>query len=175
MKERCVADGNDLYFILKDEEKNVEKDIENWKNEIRKGKKKEEELLFERANLEYAEVNRDIKEIENQNKELETKIKEKENITDDLLKEKKLYEINKILVYKNKYELSLKEKIDEKERLIEILDLEDTKKRVEELDERIRGKWKDLKNKWGYTPINYSSYKNYLNRELEKKEPIWRR
>lgn len=168
MKERCVADGNDLYFILKDEEKNVEKDIENWKNEIRKGKKKEEELLFERANLEYAEVNRDIKEIENQNKELETKIKEKENITDDLLKEKKLYEINKILVYKNKYELSLKEKIDEKERLIEILDLEDTKKRVEELDERIRGKWKDLKNKWGYTPINYSSYKNYLNRELEK-------
>ncbi len=51
-------------LLLKMKKKNAEKNIEKWENEIKKSKEKEEELSFQRANLEYAEVNREIKEIE---------------------------------------------------------------------------------------------------------------
>ena len=169
MKERCIADGNDLYFIIKDEEKNAEKDIEKWKDEIKKGKVKEEELLFQRANLEYAEVNQEIREIEEKNKELVINISENENSIEELMKEKKLYEINRILAELNLHDNSWKEKLDEKERLIKALELDDTRKRVEELDEMIREKWDSLKLKWEDVSINHFSYRNYLNRELENK------
>ena len=169
MKERCIADGNDLYFIIKDEEKNAEKNIEKWENEIKKSKEKEEELSFQRANLEYAEVNREIKEIEEKNVELKNKISEKENNIEELKREKNLYEINRILVDMNKYDNSLKEKLDEKARLIEVLELDDARKRVKELDSRIKEKWEILKLKWEDISANYFGYRNFLTRELENK------
>lgn len=169
MKERCIADGNDLYFIIKDEEKNAEKDIEKWKDEIKKGKAKKEELDFQRANLEYAELNKEIREIEDKNKELANNIIEKENSIEELMKEKKFYEINRILSEMNMYDNSLKEKLDEKMRLIKALELDDTRKRVEQLDIMIREKWDLLKLKWEDVSINYFGYKNYLNRQLENK------
>ncbi|MCF6466661.1 hypothetical protein [Clostridium sp. Cult2] len=170
MKERCIIDGNDLYFIIKDEEKNAENEIEKWENEIKKGKAKEEELSFQRANLEYAEVNKEIREIEEKNVELINSINEKQSSIDQLKKENKLYEINRILVDMNMHNDSLEEKLDEKMRLIKALELDDARKRVEELDEIIKEKWNSLKIKWEDISVNYSGYKNYLERKLENKD-----
>ncbi|WP_416198647.1 MAG: Chromosome segregation ATPase [Sporanaerobacter sp.] len=167
IKERCIADGNDLYFILKDEEKNAEKNIEKWESEIIKSKEKQEELLFQRENLEYAEVNREIEKIEEKNKVLDVSIAEaKEKIADEKHLEK-LYEINKILTEVNEIELLLKEKTAERQRLIDSLELDDTKKRLEELDLEIKDKWEGLKVKWEDVSNKYYGYDNYLNREIE--------
>lgn len=85
------------------------------------------------------------------------------------MKEKKLYEINRLLSEVNTHNNNLKEKLDEKMRLISALELDDTRKRVEELDRMIREKWDSLKLKWEDVSINHFGYKNYLNRQLENK------
>lgn len=167
MKERCIDEGNDIFFILKDKEKNIENDIDKWKMEIKKGKEKDQELHFEKDNLDYIEIYRDIKNIEEKEKFLQEEMKNKEQDIYSFNEQKKVYEINEILVEMNGNISELEKKKEEKMRLLETLNIEDTLDRIKSLDHVIEGKWKILKSKWEDISISYGSYKNYLEKQLD--------
>lgn len=163
MKERLINEGNDIFFILKDEDLLVNKEIEKWGIELKKSEIEKEDLEYKKDNLYY---NQQKREIESKNKEimdLDGKLKEKLIEIKDKKEEKTLYQINKILYHKKNIEDEMISKNIEKENLIDALDILDIRKRAEYLDTEIELEWDKTKNIWINIENQYSAYINYTN------------
>lgn len=90
IKERLINEGNDIYFILNDENLFIDKEIEKWQNELKKSKQEKEELLYRQDNLYYNQHKMDIKSKEKQAIDLSSKLNKK-NIKFEAKKKEKNY------------------------------------------------------------------------------------
>ena len=168
IKERLIDEGNDIYFILKDEDNLVNKEIEKWENELKKSEIERDELLYKKDNLYYNQQKKNIDTREKEVKGLEIQFEEKSLEIKDKKEERLLYEINKVIYYKKGVESEILSKTTEKEGLIELLDIADIKEKAEYLDHEIELEWDKTKNAWVNVENQYNAYINYANQIKEE-------
>lgn len=168
IKERLITEGNDIYFILKDEDLLVSKEIEKWEKEFKKSETEKEDLEYKKDNLYYNRQKRDIESKEKEAMNLDIKLKEKSIEIEGKKEERLLYQINKVLYNKKNIEGDISSKTIEKDKLIEALDISDIRKRAECLDDEIELEWDKTKNTWANIENQYSAYINYTNQIKEE-------
>lgn len=163
IKDRLINEGNNIFFILKDEEGLVIEEIEKWQNEGEKAKDEGNVLEFKKDNLYYNKEKRDVKAKEQEAEKLNIIFKEKDSEIIEKNEELLLYKINEVLYDKKEVETQINNKILEKERLIEALDISDIKAKAGELDNEIESEWDRTKNNWFNSENQYTGYINYIN------------
>ncbi len=167
-RDRLIDEGNDIFYILKDQVNILSDEIEKWSNSYKKAEGERTELNFKRDNLIYNRERNDYLEIENQVE----KLNEEYGANKEKLKEKNeeliLYNINKILHYKKEMEEKIKNTKLEKQILIKTLDMKDIKEKAEELDYKLALEWEKTKSKWADDEIQYHGYINYGNGIIEE-------
>lgn len=168
MKDRLIEEGNDIYFILKEEERARAQEIEKWSREAKSAEEERKELAFKKDNLYYNQRKRDLEAELKEVERLELELDEKSGIIAEKQEELCLYKINRVLKRYKETERKLADKEEEKQRLIEVLDISDSRKRAEELDNEIGLEWEQTSKHWKNCEYQYTAYANYLNREIEK-------
>lgn len=168
IKDRLTNEGNDIYFILKDEESLVVQGIEKWSNELKKAEEEKRELEFRKDNLYYNQERRELETKEKESRELAVLFEEKSKEIEEKEKELQLYEINNILYHKKETEEEINNKTLEREGLIEALDISDIQARADELDDEIQLEWNKTKTHWINTENQYVGYINYTNGIVEE-------
>ncbi len=168
MRERCIDEGNDIYFILQEEETRVSQDIEKWEQEIKKAAQEGRELAFKKDNLLYnqerLELEAETRESRRLAEELAAKAQQKEENDAQL----KLYRINEVLFNRHQTEAQLEQKEAEKQNLITVLNLQDTELRGAQLDKELEQEWLLSQAYWQNRAAEYFGYINHLNQELSK-------
>lgn len=168
MKDRFIEEGNDIYFILQEEERFVTQEIEKWNRETKRADDERKELAFKKDNLDYNQKKRrleaELKEVER----LEQELREKSGVLEERQEELRLYKINEVLFRKKETEQKIVHKSEEKQRLVEALDISDIKAKADELDAEIGLEWEQTQKHWGNYEYNYIGYMNYLNKEIQK-------
>lgn len=169
-KLNYITAGNNLYCTLTSFQNNIIIEKETWIREQEKAKATKEELAFQKDNLQYA---RDVKI---KKKYEEEKLKEQDKLTqikydlEELKEEKKKYDINKIIIPMEQEIAKKESKIEEKNRLINSLNLDNVKEDINEIDNTIKKKWKITKALWRDTFTKHKAYELFLNSSLEKTE-----
>lgn len=172
MLERCIADGNNIYAILKNIFADIEKDIEVWTKEKDKSLIKQKELNFEKDNLPYVQLIREEAEL---NDSMEESLGLKEEISktiDELLEKERRYKVSELLLEKK--DLHNKESgfIKKRDILRETLKVEETEEEIKTLDEIIKAKWEETRLNWEKISRNHYSYINYLKNKNNKLEKV---
>lgn len=167
-KDRLIDEGNDIYFILKDEDSLISREIEKWDNELKKSKISKDELFYKKDNLNYNQQKKDIENKEKEIKSLEEKFEDKNSQIKEAKEEKLLYEINKLLYDRRVAENNILNKSKEKEEIIKTLDIEDITEKAEELDYKLELEWEKTKKIWIDIENQYTAYMNYTNHLKEK-------
>ncbi len=167
-KDRLISEGNDIYFILKEEESLVVQTIEKWSNELRKAEEEKKDLAFQKDNLKYNEQKRKLKTKENKVEEFKNIFNEKSSKINKKKAELQLYEINKLLYTKKEVEVKINNTLIEKERLIEALDINDIKEKAKVLDYKIKQEWNKTKKHWRHNENQHKGYMKYTNRLTEE-------
>ncbi|SET78306.1 Chromosome segregation ATPase [Natronincola peptidivorans] len=167
-KDRLISEGNDIYFILKDEENLVTQKVEEWSNELKKAEEEKKELVFQKDNLNY---NQQRRKLEAKEKEVEA-LKKRLNEKTSEIKEKKetlqLFEINELLYAKKETEEKIDNKLQERQRLVEALDITDIKEKAKALDDEIALEWEKIKKRWKHHENQQQGYMNYTNGLMEE-------
>ncbi|HZK44114.1 MAG TPA: hypothetical protein VFC73_07470 [Syntrophomonadaceae bacterium] len=172
MRERCIDEGNDIYFILKEEETRVTQETEKWGQEVKKTENERKDLAFKKDNLNYnkekmaldAEIEKSLK--------LEGIIIDKSREIEEKQAEKKLYKINEMLFEKKKTEEQITRKNEEKQRLIEVLDIADIQLKAAQLDDEIELEWQQIQSYWQSQEEQYYGYINYLSQEMKNNNKL---
>lgn len=168
MKDRLIEEGNDIYFILKEEERFKAQEIEKWSRETKAVEEERKELAFKKDNLEY---NRKKRELEAKLKEVERlglDLDEKSGTIGEKQEELYLYKINEALFRKKQTEREIEDKSEEKQRLIEVLNISDSMERAGELNEEIGSEWEKTQKHWKDYEYQYIAYVNYVKQEIQK-------
>lgn len=168
IKDRLINDGNDIYFILKDEESIIAEEIEKWTNEEKRAEEERKTLEFRKDNLYYNKEKKELEAKEKDAKELDILFEEKSK---DIYKKEEelcLYNVNNALYHKKEVEKKLNNKAQERERLIEALNISDIKERVDELDDEIDMEWNRTITHWNDNESQYIGYINYTNQIIER-------
>ncbi len=168
MQERLVDEGNDIYFILHEEENQVKHNIEKWSNELRKTEEERKDLEFRKDNLQYNKEKNEVEEQEKKAVELQKEYDEMSEKLEEEDKELTLYRINKVLNEKKKTQFDINNKNEERQRLIQALDISDIKERAEELDDDIDIEWNKVKLHWVNQENQYIGYTNYNKKIVEE-------
>ena len=168
MKDRLIEEGNDICFILKEEERSEAQEIEKWSHEAKGAEEERKELTFKKDNLGYNQKKRDLEAEIKKIERLELELDEKSGIIEEKQEELCLYKINEVLFRKKETEQEIANKTEEKYILIEALDISDSRKRAEELDDEIGLEWEQTQKHWKNHEHQYIAYVNYLNQEIHK-------
>lgn len=168
IRDRLINEGNDIFFILKDEENLVIEEIEKWQNEEKRAEEERDDLEFRKDNLYYNKERKDVETKEQEAEELETIFKEKSNEIIEKNEELLLYKINEVLYHKKEVETQINNKILEKERLVEALDISDIKAKADELNDEIKSEWNKTKINWINSEKQYVGYINYTDNIKEE-------
>ncbi|MBM7614033.1 coiled-coil domain-containing protein [Alkaliphilus hydrothermalis] len=168
MKERLIDEGNDIYFILSEEQSRVLHEIHKWDQSEKKGKEEGINLEFKKNNLYYNKEKRDLDAVEKEALEAEEQFNEKSHELEDKEKELLLYQINEKVFHKKETEEKIKSKVEEKERLVAALDITDLKQRADELDDEIEMEWDKTKNDCSNHENQYLGFKNYIKQLVEE-------
>lgn len=166
IRERCIAEGNDICFILSEEETRVTQEIDKWSQEAKRAENERKELAFEKDNLIY---NREKNLLEAElltSLKLKTELNEKSSLLKEKQAELELYEINEILVKKKDTEEQINLKREEKQSLMEALDIADIKLQADRLDAEIQKEWEETLSNWQRQVKEYYGYTNYLKQEI---------
>lgn len=170
IKDRLINEGNDIYFILQDEEDLVIGEIEKWEDESKSAKKERRNLYFKKDNLYYNQEKKDIETKEKETEQLDVLFKQKCSEIEANEKKLLLYRINEILYSKKEVEKQIDNKILEKERLIEGMDISDIKARADQLDDEIELEWEIIKKTWIDIKNQFEGYINYTNQIREQND-----
>lgn len=168
LKDRLIDEGNDIYYILKDEEKIVLETIDKWSKEEKRADEEKRELVFKKDNLFYNQEKRELYNKEKEAETLQILFDEKVNLIEEKKQELLSYEINEMLVYKKETEEKIQIKNIERERLVESLDISDIKARADELDDEIDQEWNKVKKIWINNENQYMGYINYTKMKIEE-------
>ncbi len=164
---RLIGEGNDILYILRDEESIVKADIEKWSLSLDRAKEERDQLNFEKDNLDYNKLRIDLEEKELRLKDYQEELgsinKDLEVANEDLI----LYRINKLLYGKKEIEKEIENERLEKNRLIENLEIVDLEDRMKDLEDELLIEWDKLSRELKNTEINYMGYKNYLKALLD--------
>lgn len=166
--ERLIDEGNDIFYILKDEGEIVSDEIEKWKSSHEKAIIEKDELNYKRDNLIYNRERNDYIEKKEEAQKYEKDYNEKITVLDERQEELLLYHINKVFCYKREEEEKIKDTERKRELLIKTLDIEDIKEKIEELDYEIEKEWEDTKIQWKKEEVDYNGYINYTNDIIEE-------
>ena len=135
IKDRLTNEGNDIYFILKDEESLVVQGIEKWSNELKKAEEEKRELEFRKDNLYYNQERRELETKEKESRELAVLFEEKS---------KEIEEKEKELNYRDKYFYTTRKKQRKliiKQKGLMTWNISDIQARADELDDEIQLEW----------------------------------
>lgn len=98
MKNRLIGEGNDIYYILKNEENKVKQEIEKWTNEQKRAEEEKKELEFRKDNFYYNKEKEELEDKEKEGEKLNIIFKEKSKAIEANQQNLLLYNINKILL-----------------------------------------------------------------------------
>lgn len=163
IKERLINEGNDIYFILKDEQLFVDEEIVKWEGEFKKTKRDQEDLEYKRDNLYYNQLQRQVEVKRNRSIDLDKSLKEKSIEIENKKEEEISYKVNRVLYQRKKVENEIMSKSMEKEKLVQTLDIEDIKAKAEDLDSQIEIEWDKTKAIWMDIEIQHWAYINYTD------------
>lgn len=167
-RDRLVGEGNDIFFILKDEGDLVTGEIEKWQNEKKRAEEERRNLHFKRDNFHYNQEKTDIENMEKEATQLNALFEEKRNEIKTNEEKLLLYRINEVLNSKKEVEIQIDNKILEKERLIEGLDISDVKAKAEQLDNEIEIEWEETTKVWVSIKNQFNGYLNYTDQIKEQ-------
>lgn len=167
-KDRLISEGNDIYFILKEEESLVTQTIEKWSNALKQAEEERKELSFQRDNLNYNQQRRKLEAKEKEVKELEEILNEKSKAIKEKKEALQLYRINELLYAKKETEQRIDNKAQERERLVEALDISDIRERAKVLDHEIVLGWEKTTKYWRHNENQYGGYINYTDQLMEE-------
>lgn len=168
IKDRLINEGNDIFFILKDEQSLINKEIEKWDNELKKSEREKDALLYKKDNLIYNQQKNEIASKEKELKVLETELSIKSIELKNKKEEKLTFEINRLLYDKRSTENEILNKNNEKERIIETLNIDDIREKMETLDYEIESEWLKTKSNWIDVENQFTAYINYTSRLKEE-------
>lgn len=166
-KEGLIDYGNDLFFILSGEKLFVDREIEKWDKEQKNAYIEKVELEYKKDNFLYNQQKRELEFNEKEVDNLEASLKEKSEYMELKREEKLCYQINEKLKYKKNTENDIESKYNEKNKLIESLNLSDIMLKAEELDNEIELEWENTKSVWMDVENQYFAYTNY-NKSIKK-------
>ena len=167
-KNRLITDGNNIYFALKEEENFAIQRLEKLNIDLKNAENEKNELAFKKDNLEYNQSKMRLINKENDVNELEKNLSNKSEeiiVETDTLQ---LYKINELLYEKKETEQKILNKYQEKELLIEELDIKDIKEKANLLDNEITLEWEKSTIHWKENENNYSAYINYNKGLIEE-------
>lgn len=168
MRERTIDEGNDIFFVIKEEYTRVIEEVEKWDLEVKKAAEESRNLIFEKDNLIYNLNKRDLDDQINENRYLEEELKRLAEELEILKAKLEEYRINEVLFERYQTDADIRRKIAERESLIASLDIEDIKLRAASLERAIEEEWEKVKNAWQITSKNYYGYINYWTQVIEK-------
>ena len=168
MKDRIVTEGNDIYFILNEEENSVRREIEKWGNEEKRALEEDKILIYKKDNLQY---NLERRNLEAQEKEMQELLKDLNDLDNELKEKNKellLYKVNKASKRKKEIEENIRSKYEEKERLLETLNISDIRDKAEILDYELEEEWNNRKRFWQDYENQYRGYLAYTKQIIEQ-------
>ena len=168
MMERCVSEGNNIYASLNNIYTGIERDIDIWTSEKNKSIIKQKELNFEKDNLPYVQIIREELKLNGLKGKNEDDKERFSSAIDQLLMNKKKYEISRLLL--EKHELHDKESsfIRQRDILSEMLKADEVQKEIKALDGMIRIKWEDTCSQWKKISQSHYAYIFYLQNKKER-------
>lgn len=168
MKDRILSEGNDIHFILNDQENLIIEEVDKWTKEKIRTKQEKENLEFEKDNIKY---NKEKKELEEKQvkKELIDKLYKEKIIKIDKYEEEKLkYRISEVLFYKKENEKKFDMKTKEKVRLMKTINISDIEEKIDTLEGEIKEEWIKSKGNWISIENQFLEYRNYTQEILER-------
>ena len=166
-KDRLIDEGNDIYFILKEEEGLVTEKIRKWSAELSKAEAEGRELDFQKDNLNYNKQKKRLEEKEKEIQQLKKIFIDKLTAIEEKKAELELYKINELLYAKGETEVKTKYKVQERQRLVEALDISDIKERARKLDDEILQEWEKTTKYWRHNEDQYRGYIKYTDGSIE--------
>lgn len=161
LRDRLIDEGNDIYYILKDEDSIITENINKWSREEEKAKEEKKELEFKKDNLNYNIIKKELELKEKEIEKLHILFEEKNQALDEKKEELISYEINEVLNYKRETETEISNKIMERKHLVEALDISDIEERIKELDNEIDIEWGKIKKIWNNNENQFNGFLNY--------------
>ena len=171
-KSRIISQGNDIYFLLKDQETIVNNEIDKWEKELNKSIGLKGQLLYNKDNLIYNRENNELLKKEADIEKLEFKHHEKISQILEEKERKKLYEINKLLYKKKNLETDIINKNREREEIIRLLDLDSKEEEIEDLENEIQIEWDKTEKNFLEIENQYNGYINYTNQLKEENKSL---
>ncbi|TCP94638.1 chromosome segregation ATPase [Serpentinicella alkaliphila] len=168
MKERLINEGNDIFFILSEEENYVKQEIDKWGNEEKRAKDEGKNLIYNKDNLLY---NQEKKDLESEEKEMEQLVQIFKDLDEEVKGKNKdllLYKINKETKVKKELDVKISNKYEEKERLLETLNISDIQKEAEILDFQLEKEWNIRKSVWYEYENQYRGYLTYAKQNIDQ-------
>lgn len=169
-RDRLIDEGNDIFYILNDEKMVLNGEIEKWSLSNKRAVDEKEELYFKKDNINYNRIRKELLSKEDEAKAYEESLEEKETGLVEKQGELTLFNINKILYGKRKVEKDIENKNIEKETMLNNLNLQDIRKRAEELDDELELEWEKTKSLWTKEEINFKGYINYTEDLMEQEK-----
>ena len=167
-RDRFMDEGNDIYYILNDEKMILASEIEKWSLSHKKAIDERDDLNFKKENLNYNKARGEYLDKEEEAKKYKEIFEEKTLLLKDKKDELNVYDVNRILFRKKEVERDIENKKLEKEMMLSNLNIQDIRKRAEELDDELELNWDKVRNLWIKEEIDFNGYINYSKDIIEE-------